>query len=109
MGIRTHTVNLKGSDTPGPGQYLKTDPGVSNTKFCKIGTEERRPLLENTETPGPAAYSIVVKTDGPKYSLHGMKDFRSNERIPGPGEYNPRIDYVKTRPTSAKFDLINSE
>jgi hypothetical protein len=90
MGIRTHTAGSRTSDTPGPGQYLKTDPGTSGSKFCKIGTEERKPLLDNTETPGPAAYSIIVKTGGPKYSLHGIKDFPSNEKIPGPGEYNPK-------------------
>jgi hypothetical protein len=78
MGVRTNTTNWKATDTPGPGQYLKTDPGISGSKFCKIGTEERKPLLENTGTPGPAAYKIVVKTEGPKYSLHGTKGFQSN-------------------------------
>lgn len=91
-------------ETPGPGQYLKTEPnGIYASRYCKIGTEERRPLMEDTGTPGPAAYTIPVKIEGPKYSLHGTKEFKSNEKIPGPGDYEPRVDYVRTRPTSAKY------
>ncbi len=74
MGIRTQTVSSKVSNTPGPGQYMKTEGNITyKSRYCKIGTEERKPLLDKTETPGPAAYSIPTKADGPMYTLHGAK------------------------------------
>lgn len=56
--------------------------------------------------PGPGAYEVQSKVgEGPKVQMLGQKYDavqKQKDSIPGPGQYNPSVQQVKQRPSSAK-------
>ena len=93
---------------PGPGAY------ASETDKRKViggafGKDERREKIG--EAPGPGAYeagpsSVVLRTN-PGVSMKSGKiggiTSGGSIAVPGPGVYDPSLDFARARPASVKF------
>ena len=60
-----------------------------------MGTAARRPLSAILPNPGPGAYEHEGKPRGNKYTLTGKKRYEHDEKVPGPGAYEPRDGLTK--------------
>ena len=117
--MRPKTANLIKSETPAPTHYHPAYDSskkviISNVKF---GRDKRKPLNENTITPGPGRYDVAFKEkSGPKYHMGLKTDTPAGTmNNPGPGAYDKKTEFevglekgkgttiISRRPISAGF------
>ena len=72
----------KFNENPGPGTY---DPRVHKPDGFSIA--KKLESKNNTESPGPAAYSIPNKPTSPAWTFHSRIFPKPKEEGPGPGQY----------------------
>jgi hypothetical protein len=96
---------------PGPGNY---DPNIKVTKLTapqyQIGghTERMNVVSKDAQTlPGPDAYekeTLIGGSQSIHYSIAAKNDHSFDNRVPGPGQYDPRDHLtVKTSPVRVNF------
>lgn len=79
---------------PGPGEY--NIPGTLGGTSKSISS--RRPIPNSKDViPGPGAYypGNTKLSEGTKASISGRRQEKKINENPGPGSYNPSIDYTK--------------
>eukprot|EP00927_Polykrikos_kofoidii_P044219 TRINITY_DN38245_c0_g2_i1.p1 TRINITY_DN38245_c0_g2~~TRINITY_DN38245_c0_g2_i1.p1 ORF type:complete len:218 (+),score=10.25 TRINITY_DN38245_c0_g2_i1:55-708(+) len=88
----------RGVETPGPGHYSSSEPGVNAMVFTRaakanFGTSTREG--RQRPSPGPGSYASEGRCRGPAYScsprrVHSkwMYDGRKRDAGPGPGAYD---------------------
>jgi hypothetical protein len=70
----------------------------------KIGTAKRRDLSEFENTPGPGAYDLNALKNGKNVIITGGRVEKSElYNQPGPATYQPKLEYVKDRPSTSKL------
>lgn len=101
--------NEKKSEMPGPGAY--SPKNFDHLPGGKLGLETRK---ENLKTePGPGAYdpyssSCILRTNpafGLKSAARPVSAVTPESGVPGPGNYQPSLDFSRARPASVKFGI----
>jgi hypothetical protein len=52
---------------------------------------------------GPGFYDVQLKPSTPAYTIQKKYDLNFNNRLPGPGEYEDKVDVVKCRVPEVDF------
>ena len=98
IGVKTKLKELIGKENPGPGNY---NPEFSKVKQSPPGIQFGSPgkgkLLGDSSMPGPGQYDVRSKvgSDAPAYGLRGRYEEHQADMKPGPGNYNPKDEYVR--------------
>ncbi len=104
-GGRIGTSKRSGLDTkdsssvPGPGHFNVGEDWTHKTKNAGFGASNRYDVARSIEGPGPGNYTLNERTLGsaPAYTMGGGSLSKSHTKstLPGPGQYNPRVDSSK--------------
>jgi hypothetical protein len=84
-------------DLPGPGSYSpsmsESSPRISYF-ICSFAKSLRESQTLKDSTPGPGQYPSKLGTSpGPMYSMKGKTHKSKIPTVPGPGAYDPSLDY----------------
>ena len=72
--------------------------------LLRIGSAKRLPLAYLNANPGPGTYKSVTKIgEGPKYPLSSMHSPSKGDLVPGPGQYDPKVEPIKKK--APKFPI----
>jgi len=103
-GAARSSINKDRLQSPGPNKY---DPSRNQTMHknptWKIGTDKRRPMSARNGTPGPGNYTITSRKSGPAYGMRGRNVTLQGTNTPGPGQYRPRPETVRTSGPKCKI------
>ncbi|KAJ3176930.1 hypothetical protein HDU85_006460 [Gaertneriomyces sp. JEL0708] len=130
IGSRHHME--RPSPNPGPGEYtipptLGPHTAVTKTSAAAYTIKPPRPFKLMSVSPGPAAYTTSanakLKPTSPAYSLGSRWGTRGDDLLdpattdvtavdastPGPGQYSPVLQHVKTSRPQYSFRTKHSE
>mmetsp|Transcript_13299 Transcript_13299/g.24985 ORF Transcript_13299/g.24985 Transcript_13299/m.24985 type:complete len:338 (-) Transcript_13299:2492-3505(-) len=84
---------------PGPGAYEM--PSVRNTMSKSI-TGRQKPPKDTSISLGPGAYNPKLQDKAPEYKIGTGKreDFSKAKKLPGPGQYDPKLAAQVSKATS---------
>ena len=74
----------------------------------RFGRSNRNSLLSGTKSPGPGQYSTSLEFlhKSPSYGMRiKLKENKRVKEAPGPGNYDPRDEYILRRITSKSLSL----
>ena len=110
LGPRTTYAPYSTKDSPGPGAY-DNHLTFSNAKpqSPRFSMTPRRNLSTHGFTPGPGAYTPAMagSATAPKSGIGIGERFssKSKEPLPGPGQYDPRIDFSSLKEGTPAYSL----
>ena len=65
-----------------------------------MGEAPRSKVLQTIDTVGPGLYDhryLNIGTEGPKFSIGVKTESKMRNDSPGPGTYEPSIEYIKNK------------
>ena len=98
MGVKTKLKQLAGKDVPDPTSY---NPDYTKVKYAtpgvNFGSPSKNKPMGDSSMPGPGQYdaATTVGTEGPGYTIKGRYNDPRGDQKPGPGNYNPKDEYVR--------------
>ncbi len=112
LGLRTTYSPYSTKDSPGPGAY-NSHVTFTNAKpqSPRFSITPRRNLSESAHafTPGPGAYTPAMAgfATAPKSGIGIGERFpsRSKGPLPGPGQYDPKIDFSSLKEGTPSYSL----
>jgi len=97
FGIGERTKFTIDSSAPPPGQYNPLDINATKGRKISISNIDARLKLPTNDSPGPGTYSVILKTDGPSFTLKPKLKKRDIEVTPSAGNYNPVFTSVEKK------------
>lgn len=99
-----YKLNKDAIENPGSGTYNPSQrPTSSKAPTWKVGTGIRRPLSAIPANPGPGMYDPKLEQHGSMFSQTSKKVYEHDERVPGPGTYEPVTSQTKLAVTNSRI------
>lgn len=101
FGSATRLPPMKGTDVPGPGNYMSSLVDKRAAPKFGFGTQKRdgSPGMSST-FPGPGEYKLggFMGRDGPSVSMHNKLKNLGSDVTPGPGTYESHLKNKRDAP-----------